>query len=618
VASRRRTRVGLFFLLLLVGWHAWITTQGKGRKADSIEAGGQNAAPLREDLPFDQYGGLTNVPCSEGKRPHFYVQKIGRRWSLCTPAGHAFWMLGVYAVADTDTGIDYQGVNLGALLQAKYKTGPTANPTLNMCLSNVRRMQAWGFNCIAEFSLGWSLPVGVHPQWPTSDHTIPVKLPFVTFPYPALYSLSNSGRFAPGPVKDIVAGIKPAVLPGFRANSPDFWDPNFATWLSNSLGKAQWQVQAYRGPHNDYLVGFNVDETDRLFGFGAGPDFPTVANGAKAGSFDQPHLGWMVLVTAPTQSSNRSFNQTYSDTVVYSKQELSHWLASRYHDRIGELNSAWGSAYTAFGSNGGWGKGSGLLDEDGTCPAKSSGERCWVPPDPRRLTGASEKMKQDLDDFLREDARHYFSTVKSALQEKAPGVLYLGPTVLGTWGAPPRRQILEAAADYVDVYMVSGEFLNCINCTDVQERLDFLARYGGDKPWISFALVTANADSYMSPYAKPDQRYKTQAERGQAYARFMQQLLTARDTATGTLHFVGLKWWEFYDKRGEQANFGLVDRRDNPYDGQASRPVAGKDEWGYPTGCLLNFGCEQARYGDFISQVKAANLDALRKLASQQ
>jgi hypothetical protein len=225
-------------------------------------------------------------------------------------------------------------------------------------------------------------------------------------------------------------------------------------------------------------------------------------------------------------------------------------------------------------------------------------------------------MKQDLDDFLREDARHYFSTVKAVLQEKAPGVLYLGPTVLGTWGAPPRRQVLEAAEPYVDAYMISGEFLNCIDCTDIQERLDFLARYGGDKPWVSFVAITANAGSYMSTYARPLERYKTQEERGQAYAHLVQQLLAAHDTATG--HFVGLKWWEFYDKRGEQANYGLVDRRDNPYDGLASRPVAGRDEWGYPTGCLPDFGCEKATYGNFISQVKAANFDALRKVAGRQ
>jgi hypothetical protein len=603
----RRVVPGALFALFLAWWGSPGMTRGEGLRSKASKPG----------LPLDQYGGLAEVPCPGGRHPHFYTQKIGQRWNLCTPAGHAFWMLGVYDVSGADTGVDYQGISLAALLQAKYAKGPTANTTLNIALALVRRLQAWGFNTLAEFSVVWALPVGVHPQWATPDRAIPVKLAFVSFPYPALYSLSNNGRLAPGPVKDIVAGIKPSVLPGYRANSPDFWDPNFAAWLSNDLSKAEGRLKSYQGPHNDYLVGFNVDETDRLFGFGAGPDFSTVANGMPAKGYDQPHLGWMVLVTAPTQSSNQSLRQTYSDTTVYSKQELRRWLAARYHDRIDDLNRAWGAGYTTFDSNGGWGSGSGVLDEDGTCPARPSG-RCWVPSDSKRLTGATAKMVEDLDDFLRDDAGHYFSTIKSLLEEKAPGVLYLGPTVLGTWGAPPRQQILEAAKPYVDAYMIPGEFLNCAKCTDAQQRLDFIARYGGDKPWISYALITANAGSYMSPYAKPDDRYKTQQERGEAYAHLVQQLLSAHDSATNTFHFAGLKWWEFYDKRGERANFGLVTRRDDPYDGVASRPVEGRDEWGYPTGCLPNFGCEKDSYGDFIGLVKTANFEALRTLAGQQ
>ena len=128
--------------------------------------------------------------------------------------------------------------------------------------------------------------------------------------------------------------------------------------------------------HSDYLVGLNVDDLDELNGFGAGADFPTLTNGYPDSGIGRwhPHLGWIVLVTAPTQSSGTDANGnpiSYSDTTVYSKLALSNWLATRYNGNIAALNQAWGSTYSMFGSAGGWGTGSGVLDEDGT--------HSWVP-----------------------------------------------------------------------------------------------------------------------------------------------------------------------------------------------------------------------------------------------
>jgi hypothetical protein len=582
---------------------------------DSTGATGSKSLSLQVfEQPTDIYGGLTNLACPNGVQAHFYTQKIGSRWHLCTPAGNAFWMNGVYHVDATDAGADYQGVVLNNVVNAKYAAGFTTNPTLNWALQSVRRMQSWGFNTIAEDAVAWTLPVAVHSDWPTVDNTIPVKMPFVAIASPSWYSYTNANNWASGPVKDLIAGVKSTVYTGYRSHSADFWDPNFAQWFQNSLINDYWVHQAYSGPNKDYLISITVDDTDFLQGFGAGHDFPTTNNGAISLGYDQPHLGWIILVTAPTQSSSAYFGLTYTNQTVYAKQELSNWLSARYSGSIASLNTAWGSQYSSFGSSGGWGVGTGLLDEDGTCPAKIS--ICWVPADALGLSGATAPMQKDLDDFLLHHAQKYFSTIKSSLQAQAPGVLYNGPTVLGTYGTPPRRQILQAAGAYVDLLPLASVPPICSNCTDVQQRVDFVAQYGGDKPWLNWEGYQAKADSYMSPYASVSDQLQTQQARGQLYQQRMQQFLNTQDTTTGTYHLVGLKWWELYDNRGENANWGLLTRRDNAYDGAAATTAAGADSWGYATGCLPTSGCEKSSYGDFLDLLLNANLSTLRGIVS--
>jgi hypothetical protein len=408
------------------------------------------------------------------------------------------------------------------------------------------------------------------------------------------------------------------VFQGYRSHFADIWDANFSQWFQGDLANDFWVHQAYAGPHNDYLIGMTVDDTDFLQGFGAGPDFPTTNNGLISPGYDQPHLGWMILVTAPTQTSNPRFGVSYKDTMVYSKRELSNWLSAQYNGSISRLNSAWGSNYTTFGSSGGFGVGTGILDEDGTCPSKSRARQCWVSSDAKTLAGASAAMKKDLDDFLLHHAQRYFSVIRSALQAAAPGVLYLGPTVLGTFGTPPRQQILQAASPYVDVLTLGTIPPDCANCTDTQQRIDFVAQYGGDKPWTNWEGYQAKVDSYMSPNANQDQmdQFQTQAARAHFCQQTMvPQMLHAQDSSTGIYHLVGFRWWEFYDNRGETANWGLATRRDDPYDGVSASTSQGYDSWGYPTGCLPNFGCEKANYGGFLDSVTNANLNALRALS---
>ena len=472
----------------------------------------------------------------------------------------------------------------------------------------IKRLSSWSFNATAGDAPSlYVQPTTMNSSWNTSDRSNPQKMPFTGLVWPSHYA-RNANAYAQ-PVKDIVASVKSGVYNDYRAPSPDVFDPNFAIWLQKDLADpSNAEYNWIHSPHSDYLVGLNVDDTDELLGFGAGSDFQTLTNGNldNGTGRQQPHLGWIVLVTSPTQSSGLDANGnpiSYSDTSVYSKLALGSWLASRYSGDISALNSAWGSSYTTFGSNGGWGVGTGLLDEDGT--------HSWVPQDPYLLSGATPAMQADLDAFLLYYAQQYFSMVKGALAVAAPGVLYMGPTTIGTWGAPPRRQFLQAAAQYADVISLTSIPTGCTACSDDQQRIDFLGQYGGDKPWIIWEGFFAQPDSYMSVYSAPDTSFpqtSSQSQRGQQFQTMISKLLNAADTPTGTFHVVGYKWWELYDNRGEQANWGLLTRRDNPYDGVAGIMATGVDAWGYAT------GGEQTNYGSFLGAVTAANLGVYQVL----
>jgi hypothetical protein len=87
-------------------------------------------------------------------------------------------------------------------------------------------------------------------------------------------------------------------------------------------------------------------------------------------------------------------------------------------------------------------------------------------------------------------------------------------------------------------------------------------------------------------------------------------LLNAR-TSAGVLPVIGFKWWEFADNWNERANWGLVTRRDNAYDGVEARLAVTRR----PDGILR--GGEERNYGNFLGPVKAANQAAQASLTLQ-
>jgi hypothetical protein len=553
---------------------------------------------------LDQYGGLTAVRCTKGSSPHFYTAKLGDRWWLCDPAGNGFFMKGV---AFAMPNVDAAQVTLN---QGRYATGPTGNWELNWSIEQVNRLRSWGFNTVADDSYAGMTPSYEDNQWDTTDHTIPAaqRMPYTFLNDTSRYVFQNSaGCAALSPIKDLIHGVGP-VYTGYRYNYGDYFDPGFPACVANIIKTSKINAIA-NAIHSDYLLYITIDESDQTGGLlsSAGPDFPSLPPGRNGSG----HPGWITLVTAPTQAANGSWSATYTDPTVYTKLALSKSLAVRYHNRIVALNTAWGANYASFASAGGWGKGAGLLDEDGTCPSRASWHRCWVG-DQSTLAGETAAMRADLSAFYSYYLEQYLSVMRSQWHNPAfgaPGVLL--QMQLGGWATPPRQEALSESAKYIDLPQLTPippPPWGCPagGCADRQQRVDFVARYLGDHPWINWLGVDANPDSAESAYpSSVGSPYTTQAERGAAYEAMMTAQLNARDTVTGTYHVVGFYWWAAFDMDGEQLNWGLITPRDNPYDGTSATIAGdGKDQWGYPT------GGEKRNYGNFLRGVKTANFAA--------
>jgi hypothetical protein len=540
------------------------------------------------EQPTDQYGGLVNLPCPNGPQPHFYTQKTGSRWHLCTPAGNAFFMLGVSNVDSGDTSIADLGVSYRQSVTKKY-----GNPDYAWANQTIKRLLSWGFNTAVEEQSTYIWPFGR----PIGATLIPVAPLFLV----SKYSFTNNGNYAPDATKSLIDCLDLTVYTGWSASSaPDVFDPNFTAfvnnWTATGLTANSFYGQLETSP---LVIGYTPDDSDELFGIGPGLEYPGVSG-------SHPHNGWMAIAAAPTKTSSPRYSWTYLSSTVYSKQHLISNLQTKY-GTVAALNAAWGSTYTTFGSAGGWPKhstgGTGLVDEDGSST--------WLGDHDGTLRNAASGVATDLDAFLLEYWQKYFSVMKTARDTYLPDKLLFSPTLDGGAGVT-RKQILQAAAQYFDVLAISAQ---------TQTLLDVSASYTGDMPYVFDQLImSANPDSSLWRYPNPNPyTYTTQTARATGVGGYVSTanfIATAKVTATGTEPMVGATYWALADSWAEKANWGLVTFLDNAYDGLEAVTTAGADSWGFPTGCLAGLACEERSYGAFIPPVQSANLNILRTVAS--
>lgn len=532
----------------------------------------------------DRFGGVVVPGAPARATGHWRTAKLGDRWVLLTPEGHPFWMIGIWDVTG-DAHKDERGNSYDRRVTDKYGSGAVGWLQAN------RRLRSWGFNTIGPYSYRMMLPMDSEPEWAGTEQ--PVKLPFVWIAHNPAISGRKEGIF-----KNLYAGVDAnlSVLGDqSSANFPDVFDP---AWVRNTheIFTADRELAALA--QSPYLIGVFGDDTDFLAGFGPGPEFVT-----QPPDKTHVHLGYLALITAPTQEKAKESGANYADAQVHTKAQLGDFLRQRYGS-VEALNSAWGASYTTFGSDGGWPGGKGLLDENGRASHRwlGSGDPALPP-----SAGANPNLVHDLDDFLYLIAHQFFSTEREALRTVAPHALFLGPTTIGGWWAPARAPIYRAAGESLDVISITTD--------GSQQQLDFIARAAGDIPLMVWEGVVANADSSQWRHTKRPEGSSwftdSQAARAERYRRDVEWLFNSR-AATGAHPFVGHLWWAWTDSLTEERNWGVVSLMDNAYDGYEAGRTLGTDAWGFAT------GGEERNYGDFLGPVRTENFSVIERLTNEQ
>ncbi len=497
----------------------------------------------------------------------FRTFNAGSRWLLLDPADRPYWMLGVFNVDLSAVPFD------GPHSQRTFSLAKYGNEE-RWARQAARRLRAWGFNCLAEYASEYALPIPLDGRAGN-----PERLPFMGMIRPAAFSLTNRWGFATAPVKDIVAATDPDVYRGWRGSTvPDVFDDNFGHYAHGEAA-----ALAAKWGHSRYLVGITGDDADDLYGFGPGPELPAPRL--------HPHLGWLVLISNPMQWASSSLHVSYADPRLHSKFALQAQLRRKYGS-MARLNQAWGSDYSGFGSDGGWPRGHGWLDESGRSPWLGKGER---------LYGASAALLADLDEFLGAFAAQYFQTVAGAVHGAFPGYLAFGPATLNGWNGLTRTPILRAAGVALDVVQANA---------GSDELLRATVAATGDVPLVTWTGMTANPDSdlYEFPHAGAGAaQFATQGERGAAYAAAVAG--ECERAVNGHCPVVGTKFWAFADSWPEKMNWGLVSLRDNAYDGLEAVQARGRNRWGYVT------GGEPRNFGDCLSAITTANRAIAARLA---
>jgi hypothetical protein len=521
---------------------------------------------LSISLGFDLYGGLTAAPATRTATGYFHMEKQSGRWKIVSPTGNNFYLLSVFNANEDfiETGIMQKRYNNDAELWATHRG---------------ERMLSWGFNTLGEYTCERGLPVGT---WGGKSGN-PVKLPFILFMSTAaesIYYPSDIGLAEP--IKQIINGIPSST---YNCASKycgegvlDVFDPK---WAQGYAGEIALQNKAITGGFGTvpWIIGITIEDADffwPLKGIGSGP-------------YPYPNTAWFVAVTNFQQAG-------FKDTKLYSKYAWVAYLQQKY-GTIAKLNAAWGSNYTAFGDSGGFGVGTGVLDEDGR-------HTKWMCTDPDMLKGETAALQADMNAFLYQYVYQMESVAVKAIRSYDKHHMIFAPSALGGVGdIGIRPQVLQALADAgVDALAISYAPASPQNVSIITQAYDLTG-----KPTITFYGVTANQDSYFHGFPSHGSDYPTQETRGLHYNSDLSVLYNAKAT-NGDHPILGIDFWSLTDSsKAEATNWGLISDRDNAYDGKAAVVAPGTDQWGFPT------GGEDRNYGNFLDEVTQTNLNTVKQ-----
>jgi len=493
----------------------------------------------------------------------FTVRKVNNRFVMFTPLGHPYFGFGPDSV--------YPGL-YGYLPGARRGNVPPEKDAWKLKYGSSRakwyahfmeQMKKVGFN----MSAGYFSDVPLFGPSKTGDIFLKPELPFIAWYHALEMGMRDKkakGGLFDSPIKDILDGCEHGRNFIHGRQQGDVFDPQF-----EKACKVMAERTAKRIKNNPWFIGYILEETDFLFAF--------------ARARNQFLLGWGVMVSLPHHSQS-SRGETglpkFTDTKLYTKFFMRDWLKKKY-GTIEKLNAAWGSDYTTWDETPeGYGKGKGLIDEDGKLGAKWLGAR-------HTAKGANPNCYKDMSDFIPVYVERLHKVESEYLRKADPNHLIIGCKV------PGDLDEYRAMAKYVDMLRglppkgATGKFV---------------------KPGLMAVYLSADEDSAMhiyyegkgrKPYRSPKGYAKTQQEKARLYR---QRLIDGWNyTPDGKTHScVLVSYWAWAENANEKRNWGVVSLKDNLYDGTEATK-RGAD------GVAGTWDDEDRDYGDCVTGMRAAH-----------
>jgi hypothetical protein len=636
-------------------------------KALSVTVAASLPAPTLDSYGGDAghscAGTLKNGNPASGATGYFYLYKdsTAKHWYLCDPTGNRFWMLSVQVVsgmtsafyslvtakyasapggwtAQEATRLKSIGFNTIGEFANLYEwpvptyghAGNTARMPFLYMINPSTEYYRFGIKDVvynlppayAEYR-GETFPDIFDPQWTKADLPSYFSANGLGNPFQNSggYKAADASPYVIGTTlddSDALWGFK-----GFEGSYPHvawmvwmmtpymggFADTTvhikqeFANYLQAKYGTISTLNNSWGSSYSSFgssastITGENIGTgngsqtsfTHKLEHAPVDPDSVAVFVGKTLTAADCPWFNqWSYNHTCPSAGAGAGIVGNAGSTLTYGNGQMTIVFPQA---------PAPGAAITVNYQYGGWPKatsgGTGLLDEDGTSP--------WFIPDPP--DPAPGDIGADLDGFLSQIAKQYFSTVVGQVRANLPHHLVFSPDPLGPMTRAP---VLAQAAQYLDGVMMEMEPLDGASTKPFDHRPGAIAAYNKyGFPSFVFEIKSADPDS---PYPKAsctraDDCFSTQATRGASYKNDLTSYFSTYTGADGYGFVVGVDYWQFTDNSSESANFGLVTINDNFYDGVQSCGRVVTDSFGFVTKAEQISGC----YGDFIDSVKAGN-----------
>lgn len=374
-------------------------------------------------LEYDQFGGVVGAAPTLVKRfvngdgKHIYsdpatgptgyyrVGMVGNRACIVSPEGNAMFGRGSWNVSAFDGSSNFQSA--AATRFGVSNTAAAVGPPVVDFI--IRSMSEVGWNYSGGNSSTYAQPIpatgqgtstligvqrpgSIHrkPYCPYNSHQLRSQVGFAgntrTKNLCANWT-SGSRKGAPGSIALPDAFDDPDVMPGAPGAYKNACDYTLSNFIVDPVRFSNLDTHI-NGPE------FAVRTTPWWFWF----DF-TERDFCTGMANYHLNAGYAIAACPPTMTSAPAVHtQTgpwnYNEPTVWSKQRWKQYLQTKY-GTIGALNTAWGTGgfYTTFDSAGGYGVGTGILDENG--------QHSWFGTDAVRLADCQANLRDDLDEIER-------------------------------------------------------------------------------------------------------------------------------------------------------------------------------------------------------------------------